>query len=270
MGNLNFQKAGFNDKLKGATLLFAGLTFAFYAVLIGSLIMFLDQSSLAALLSSQRTLFSIKISILGASIAVLLAVLIGIPTAYALSRYEFPGKGVIDLLLELPMVISPAAVGAIILFFFNTKIGIFLQDHIQQVVFTFYGIVLAQFTTILGVTIRLIKNGFDEISPRYEQMAKTLGANAWQAFVTVTLPLSKRSMLSAVILSWAKAMGEFGATITVAGTMAMKTETLPIAIFMRLSSADIRGAAGLILILLLTGLGALIVVRNLAGGKIHD
>lgn len=238
-------------------------------ILIISLFKFVSKDSLMNVLFSERTFFSIKISILASFIAVILAVIIGIPAAYALSRYEFPGKGAVDLLLELPMVVSPAAVGAMILFYFNTKSGMFFQDHIKQVVFTFYGIVLAQFTTILGVAIRMIKNGFDEVPVRYEHVARSLGANSWQTFKVVTIPLCRKSILSSIILSWAKAMGEFGATITVAGTMAMKTETLPIAIFMRLSSADINGAAALILVLLITGLSSLLIVRLITGGKIN-
>ncbi len=264
---MNFRMTGFNDKLKVTTILFAALTFAFYLILIASLFKFISKDSLFSVLFSERTLFSITISVAASLVAVALAVIIGIPAAYALSRYEFPGKKAVDLLLELPMVVSPAAVGAIILFFFNTQAGNFFQTHVQQVVFTFYGIVLAQFTTILGVAIRMIKNGFDEVPKRYEQVAGSLGASSWDAFRVVTLPLCKRSILSSIILSWAKAMGEFGATITVAGTMAMKTETLPIAIYMRLSSADITGAAGLILILLVTGLLSLVAVRWITGGK---
>ena len=101
---------------------------------------------------------------------------------------------------------------------------------------------------------------------RYEAVARTLGASPFQAFTTVTLPLSKRGIYAALILSWAKALGEFGATITIAGSMAMKTETLPIAIFMRLSSAEIEGSVILILILVSIGLSILYIVRLLSRG----
>jgi molybdate transport system permease protein len=106
----------------------------------------------------------------------------------------------------------------------------------------------------------------DEIPVRYEAVARTLGASPGKAFLTITLPLSRRGIYAASILSWAKALGEFGATITIAGSMAMKTETLPIAIFMRLSSAEIEGTVVLILILVSIGLSILYVVRFLSRG----
>lgn len=253
--------------LKKISISFSFFTFIFYLTLIFSLLSFISKDRFFNILFSERTLFSIKLSITAASLAVILSFLIALPAAYALSRYEFPGKRYIDLILELPMIVSPAALGAILLFFFNTHMGTWIQEHFQQFIFTFYGIILAQFTTILGITIRMIKSGFDDVSPRYENAARTLGANSIQAFFTVSLPLCSKSILSAVILAWAKAVGEFGATITIAGTMAMRTETLPVAIYMRLSVADIDGAVVLITILLAIGLLVLFTVRQVIGGK---
>lgn len=164
------------------------------------------------------------------------------------------------------MIVSPVALGALILIFFNTPAGGFVQNSIQ-VVFTVYGILLAQFITTVGIATRLIKAAMDEIPARYEDAAKTLGASPFKAFLTVTLPLSRRGIVASSILTWAKALGEFGATITVAGSMAMKTETLPVAIFMRLASADIEGTAVLVLILIGIGLGLLYGVRLFAGKR---
>jgi molybdate transport system permease protein len=137
----------------------------------------------------------------------------------------------------------------------------------MQVVFTVYGILLAQFITTVGIATRLMKSAMDEIPVRYEEVAKTLGASPAKAFFTVTLPLSRGGIIASAILTWAKAVGEFGATITVAGSMAMRTETLPVAIFMRLASADIEGTAVLVLILLVMGLGLLYGVRLLTGRR---
>jgi len=253
--------------LKKISISFSIFTLFFYLTLIFSLLSFISQDRFFDILFSERTLFSIKLSITAAFIAVMLSFNIALPAAYVLSRYEFAVKKFIDLFHEVPMIVSPAALGAILLFFFNTYMGNWIQENVQQFVFTFYGVILAQFTTILGITIRMIKNGFDEISPRYENTARTLGANSFQAFCTVSLPLCSKSILSALILAWAKAVGEFGATITVAGTMAMRTETLPIAIFMRLSVADIDGAVVLITILLTISLLVLFIVRQVIGGK---
>ncbi len=253
--------------MKKVSITFSFITLLFYLTLIFSLLSFISKDRFFEILFSERTLFSIKLSMTAAFVAVLLSFIIALPAAYALSRYEFFGKNFVDLILELPMIVSPAALGAILLLFFYNNLGTWIQGNIQQFVFTFYGIILAQFTTILGITIRMIKNGFDEIPSRYENAARTLGASSFQAFRSVSLPLCRRSILSTLIFAWAKAVGEFGATITLAGTMAMRTETLPVAIFMRLSVADIQGAVVLITILLAIGLFVLFIVRQVIGGK---
>ncbi len=105
--------------------------------------------------------------------------------------------------------------------------------------------------------------GFDDIPVRYESAARSLGASSFYAFYSVTLPLARKGLLSTTLLIWAKAMGEFGASITLAGTMSFKTETLPTAIFMQLASADIEGAMSLIFIMLVVGLSALFLGRLL-------
>ncbi len=238
-----------------------------YGVLILSLLYFFSGETLLKTVMSERTLFSVRISIFSATISSILAMVIAIPAAFALSRFEFPGKRFVDTMLELPMIVSPAALGAMLLIFFNNPVGLWIQEHGPQFVFTFYGIILAQFVTICGVSTRLIKAAMDEIPVRYEAVARTLGASPGRAFLTITLPLSKRGIYSAAILSWAKALGEFGATITIAGSMAMKTETLPIAIFMRLSSAEIEGTVILIMILVSIGLGILYIVRLISHGS---
>lgn len=241
--------------------------FSLYFVLVTSLLYFFRAQTFIQVLWSQRTLFSIRLSLSAATIATALAVFIAIPSAYALSRYEFVGKRIVDTILELPMIVSPAALGAMILIFFNTPPGIWIQECGIQFVFAWNGIVLAQFVTVCGIATRLIKAAMDEIPRRYEDVARTLGASSWGAFVTVTLPLCKRGILAASILTWAKALGEFGATIMVAGSMQQRTETLPIAIFLRLSSAEIEGTVVLILLLLTIGLITLYLVRLITGSS---
>ncbi len=236
------------------SIVFAFLSLSIYGGLVLSLFYFFKGSLFIDAILSEKTVFSINLSLIAATTATLLSVVIAIPSAYALSRFDFYGKRLIDTLLELPMIISPAALGALILIFFNTPLGVLIQEKTIQFVFAFSGIILAQFITTLGVATRLLKAAIDEIPQRYEDVACSLGATPLRAFFTVTLPLSKRGILASVILTWAKALGEFGATITVAGSMAMKTETLPIAIFMRLSSADIQGTVVLIFILIVIGL----------------
>jgi molybdate transport system permease protein len=249
-----------------ATIISALLIFFFYLLLIFSLLQFFESKSFFHVLLSPDILFSIRLSLITATLAMLLAVGIALPAAYALSRLNFPGKKAVDTFLELPMIMSPVALGAALLLFFNTRAGTVIQERGISFVFEFPGIILAQFATIAGLATRLMKTTLDEISPRYEAVARSLGSTAWGAFLKVTLPLSFRGLLSAMILCWAKAVGEFGATVTLAGTMAFKTETMPTAIFMALASANIQKTIILILILVGIGLTALYTVR-LVGKK---
>ena len=244
-----------------ATLIAALLLFLFYILLIFSLLNFFEGRNFLKVFLAPDILFSIRLSLAAATLATLLAVAIALPAAYALSRLNFPGKKIVDTFLELPMIMSPVALGAALLIFFNTRSGAVIQENGILFVFEFPGIVLAQFATIAGLAARLMKTALDEISPRYEAVARSLGSSAWGAFWKVTLPLSFRGLVSAVILCWAKAVGEFGATVTLAGTMAFKTETMPTAIFMALASADIQKTIILILILVGIGLTALYAVR---------
>ncbi|MHB1306943.1 MAG: ABC transporter permease [Limisphaerales bacterium] len=236
-----------------------------YGGLILSLGWFFDGPTLRGALLSERTLFSIRLSLLTATLAAGLAVALAVPAAYALSRFRFPGRELVDTLLEFPIVVSPAALGAMLLIFFNNPLGGWIQENALRFVFSFAGIVLAQFVTILGVAVRLLKTSFDEVPAELETVARTLGATPRHAFFTVTLPLARRGLIAAFILAWAKALGEFGATIMVAGTMAMRTETLPVAIYLRLASADIEGTVALILVLVSIGLAALCITRRLLG-----
>jgi molybdate transport system permease protein len=247
--------------LRRTTIFASLLVLALYGGLIISLCWFLKGPTLRETLTSSRTLFSVRLSLVAATVAAISAILLAIPAAYALSRYRFRCRELVDTILEFPIIVSPAALGAIILIFFNNPIGEWIQEQWVRFVFTFAGIVLAQFVTILGVAVRMLKTSFDEVPFELETVARSLGATPRHAFFTVTLPLARRGLLAAFILSWAKALGEFGATIMVAGTMAMRTETLPIAIYMRLASADIEGTVALILVLVFTGLAALSLSR---------
>src|SRR4030066_1645493 len=253
----------FRNSMVGA----AFCLFIFYLGLLLSLFYFASGKGFWEVLVHPGTLFSIRLSVIAATLATFFAVAIGLPAAYALSRFEFRGKRIIDTFLEIPLIMSPIALGASLLIFFNTPLGEVIQKEGIFFVFEVPGIILAQFATIAGLATRLIKASLDGISPRYEAVARSLGSSSWQAFYRITLPLALKGLIASVILCWAKALGEFGATVTLAGAMPGKTETMPIAIFMSLASANIEKAIVLILILVFLGLVALYAVRFT--GKIY-
>ena len=251
------------------TVLAAWAVLVVYAGLIAAALTFVEPGGLRSVLSSPRTWYSVRLSLAAATAASVLGLLCALPAGYALSRHRFRGRGWVETVLELPMVVSPAALGAMLLMAFSHPAGQWLQEHGVRFVFTVAGVVLAQFVTVLGMMVRLAKTAFDGVPVELETVARTLGASPARVFRTVTLPLARRELAAALVLGWAKALGEFGATIMIAGTMAMRTETLPIAVYLRLSAADLPGAAALIVLLVIAGLGALICVRWLSGGRSH-
>ena len=230
-----------------------------------SAVLFTDVRVLLSALQAQDTIFAIKLTLITATLATLLALILAVPASYALSKVEFYGKSLVDTFLDIPIVISPVALGAALLIFFNTPLGRFIETYGIRFVFEVPGIVLAQFAIITALAIRLMKATFDSMGTRYEIVARTLGCNKWQAFFKVTLPLAKNGLLAASIMAWARAVGEFGATITLVGATKMKTETLPIAIYLNLATADIEKAMAIIIILIGLSLSTLIFLRKITG-----
>jgi len=234
-------------------------------LIVVSLITFVNWRVFLSTFASQEVLFAIRLSFLTATVATAIAVLFAIPTSYAISRAEFWGKSAVDTLLDIPIVVSPVALGSALLIFFNTSAGSFVEAHFVRFVFEVPGIVLAQFVVVSALAIRLMKSTFDSIGGRYEMVARTLGCSKWQAFFRVTLPIAKNGLIAATIIAWARAVGEYGATITLAGATEMKTETLPIAIYLSIASADVDKAVAVILILIGMSVGSLIALRRLTG-----
>ncbi len=231
-----------------------------YLLLFSSLLFFINKPNAVDL---SRIAYSIFLSISTATVSTVLSTFVALPAAYALSRYNFFGKTVVDTLLELPLVVSPLALGAIVLLFFDNPIGKWLAAHGITPIFQISGIIVAQFITIVGLAIRMIKQAFDSVPLYYENVARSLGANSFVSFKTVAIPLAKKGILASFLVCFAKSIGEFGATLMIAGSMPFKTETIPIGIFLSLSSANITRAVWLIIILILIGLTSLIASRYL-------
>jgi molybdate transport system permease protein len=259
--------AGGERVFKVATISALVVLAIFFIGIIASMVAYTDWDTFIDALMSEEILFAIRLSLTTATISAVISILIAIPVAYAISRTSFPGKDIVDSLLDLPIVISPVALGAALLVFFNTPLGEAIDDNILGFVFSVPGIVLAQITVISALAIRLLKSTFDSIDPRYEQVARTLGCSQPEAFFRVTLPLARDGLIASTILTWARAVGEFGATVTLAGATAMKTETLPTAIFLSLASADVGKAIAVIFVLVIIAVIALLAIRKIIGRR---
>lgn len=230
--------------------------------LIWSVISFSGLGSLVRALTSREVLFAIRLSLITATSTMVLSMIVGVPAAYALSRRQFPGKAIVDTLLDLPFVLPPIAAGMALLALFQTPVGDATDWLGLDFVFEPQGIVLAQFTVVSALGIRVLKSAFDSLDPRYERVARTLGFSQWQAFRKIVLPLSGRAILAAAVITWARAMGEFGATIVFCGATTLKTEILSIAIFLNLAVADVQAALAITLILIFISLVTLLFFKR--------
>ena len=251
---------------RAATLSVLALLTLFLVGILAALAAHTRWDTFLTTLLSDEILFSIKLTVATATISTLLSMAVAIPAGYALSQSRFPGKDLVDTILDLPIVVSPIALGAALLVFFNTPLGAGIENRLIRVVFEVPGIVLAQFTVVHALAVRLLKSTFDAIDPRYEQVGRTLGYGRTAVFFKVTLPMARQGLIAACILTWARAIGEFGATVMLAGATKMKTETLPIAIFLNLSTASIEKAIAVVFILVALAAGALVLLRKVAGG----
>lgn len=241
----------------------AALLSLFFLVLIVSMIAELWRESFARTPEARTILFAIRLSILTATVSSILALSVSLPVAYLLSREVFPGKDLLDTLLDLPIVLSPIALGAMLLIFFNTSVGKQIEQVFGPFVFEVKGIVLAQFVVIVGLSIRLLKTTFEGIDVEYEHLARTLGYNKANVFFRVVLPMARKGVLASFLLVWGRAMGEFGATVTLAGATTLKTETIPVAIYLSFESADISSALIFIMVLIAMSLTILFFVRKI-------
>ncbi len=259
--------AGGERVFRVATISALVLLAVFFLGIVVSMLTYTDWDTFVTALFSREILFAIRLSLATATKAAVISLLIAVPVAYTISRTRFPGKDIVDSLLDLPIVISPVALGAALLVFFNTPLGSSINNNVIRFVFSVPGIVLAQITVISALAVRLLKSTFDGIDPRYEQVARTLGCSQPEAFFRVTLPLARDGLIASAILTWARAIGEFGATVMLAGATALKTETLPTAIFLSLASADIEKAIAVIFVLVILAVAALLVIRKLIGRR---
>jgi len=174
-------------------------------------------------------LFTLKV----AALSTILILPIGIAAAIGLARYRGPGKSVLETALSLPLILPPTAVGLLLLEFFGRRgpVGGWLADRGVDIVFTWRAVVVATAVMSFPLLVRSARTAFEEIDPRLVGIARTLGHGPISAFIRVTLPLAWRGVMAGTVLAFSRALGEFGATVMLAGNIPGKTQTLALAIF---------------------------------------
>ncbi|HWR45064.1 molybdate ABC transporter permease subunit [Sporomusa sp.] len=196
----------------------------------------------------QPIILSLKV----AFVSLCFVFVLGVAAAYVMRGFEFPGKAVLEALFTLPLVLPPVVTGFLLLLLIGKQgpVGRFLSEQLQtQIIFTPYAAVLAGTVVAFPLMYQSTKAAFQSIDRSLEDAARTLGANEWRVFFTVTMPLAWHGLVSGLVLSFARALGEFGATIMVAGNIPGKTQTLPLAIYFAAESNDLTLAGSYVLII---------------------
>ena len=241
----------------------------FIVVIIGSVVFYTTPKHLLEGILAPTTFFSIKLSLWTSVLTTILAILMSIPAGYILSRYNFKGKAIVDVILDLPISLPPLIMGMCLLVFFSTGAGNWIQENIITFVFSPPGIVLAQFSIAASFALYALREAYDAVDPRYEDAARTLGRNKVQAFFKVTLPLIKTGIITGAVMTWTRAVGEFVPILLVCGASQGRTDILPIAIFLQFEQGDIEMAVALTIIFLVLSAIYLSVFKKLglkAGG----
>ena len=223
------------------------------------------QSHLWHTLQEPFVTHALRTSLITSLSSLVLTVAFGTPLAYALARRRVPGTTLLDTLLDLPMVLPPTVAGVALLMTFGRRglLGPWLDALGIQVVFTAAAVVLAQSFVSMPLYVRSAQAGFRGVDPELERVAYTLGYSTTRTFLRVTVPLAFPALLSGAVMAWARALGEFGATIMFAGNLTGRTQTMPLAIYIAMES-DLTTALVLATLLIIVPFGCLFATRFLA------
>ena len=215
---------------------------------------------------SDTALQALRLSMVTSLISVGITLLAGTPLAYILARWDFPGRGFVELLIDLPVVLPPSVAGLALLIAFGRQ-GVFggwLNTFGISLPFTTTAVIIAQTFVSAPLFVRSARLGFASIDPQLEEAAHVEGATQWQLFSQIMLPLAGKSLFSGAILAWTRALGEFGATILFAGNMEGVTQTMPLAIYLGFER-NLDVAVVLSVVLVLVSISLLWVMRKLDG-----
>ena len=211
---------------------------------------------------SEITIFTIAT----AFAATLLMAPPGLFLAWLLARKRFRGRVLVETLVSLPLVMPPVATGLILLMLFSPRgpLGRWLGAIGIDVIFTWRAVVLAMTVMGLPLLVRTARAGFEQVTRRHEQLAETLGAGPWRVFTTVTIPLSAKTILAGAILGFSRALGEFGATIVVAGSIPGRTQTLAVGLYSFIETGQDQKALAVLALSMALACGAVFVSNRLA------
>ncbi|WP_410014108.1 sulfate/thiosulfate ABC transporter permease CysT [Sodalis sp. C49] len=249
----------------GSSLLFVCLILL---LPLSALVMQLAQMSWQQyweVITSPQLLAAYKVTLLSAGVASLFNAAFGMLMAWILTRYDFPGRRLLDGLMDLPFALPTAVAGLTLATLFSTTgfYGAWLAHFGIKVSYTWLGITVAMAFTSIPFVVRTVQPVLEELGPEYEEAAQTLGASRWQSFRRVVLPEVAPALLAGAALSFTRSLGEFGAVIFIAGNIAWKTEVTSLMIFIRLQEFDYPAASAIASVILAASLLLLFAINVL-------
>lgn len=251
--------------LPPALLVPAGLALAFLLLPLVALVLRAPWRSLPELLLTPQVGQALRLSLVCATSATVLCLLLGVPLAWVLARSELPGRRVVRALVTVPLVLPPVVGGVALLLLLGRRglLGQYLDTGLGVTIpFTTGAVVIAEAFVAMPFLVIAVEGALRGADSRYEDAAATLGASRWLVFWKVTLPMVAPGVAAGSVLCFARALGEFGATITFAGSYPGKTQTMPIAVYATLESGDTDGAIVLSLVLLVVSVTVLVSLRD--------
>jgi molybdate transport system permease protein len=253
-----------NERLPAAVVVVAVLGVAFIAVPLAVLLQRVPWSDLGTILRRPVVLDALRLSTLTALAATALSLLLGLPLAVVLARGRFRGRRAVRALVTLPMVLPPVVGGTALLFALGRR-GTLGEPLFEATGFLLpystWGVVVANTFVAMPFLVLTIESGLRGADARYEDAAATLGATWWTTFARVTLPNASPSIVAGAVLCWARALGEFGATVTFAGNREGVTQTMPLAIYLA-NESDRAVALALSLVMVVVSAGLLLLLRD--------
>lgn len=266
-GNVVTDSTGFRPGSDAPFIVGLSILSGTYVVIIVAMIAadlaYVDADSMLSALRSKEIQYSIGLSLLSCSLSTLLSLWVAIPLGYLTSRFDFPGKRLLDTVLDIPIVLPPLVIGISLLALFNFAPFSWTS---QWVVFEIPAVILAQFMVACAFAARAMRISFDQIPTRYEKVALTLGCNRSKAFWLVVMPQAKRGILAAGTLAWARSLGEFGPILVFAGSTRMRTEVLPTSVYLEMQAGNLKGMLAISLIMIFAA-AAVLVTSRLMGMK---
>jgi molybdate transport system permease protein len=242
-------------------LILGGVYVLLIAAMLAAEISNTSSEGFLAALGSEQIRYAIKLSLITCSITTILSLWVAVPLGYLMARGGFPGRWVIDALLDIPIVLPPLVIGLALLLLFQTRLGRDFEENVFAVTFAVPSVILAQFAVAAAFATRTMRVTFDQIDPRQEQVALTLGCSRGQAFWLVVLPQARRGLVTAATLSWARALGEFGPVLVFSGATRLRTEVLPTTVYLELSSGKVEVAVAVSLLMVVAAAIVLVIVR---------